>query len=232
MFDQLIIGDKKSYDDFGASLSKRKIGMPTKKEISETVPYSNITYDFSGINGEVYWNDRELEYTFEMTADTPERLEDLKIAFASWIMNVFEEELHDPFIADYHFKATYKDLSFDDEEGLNKTTATAKFKAYPYKIANIPTAYVFELPANATTTMVIENHSSHRVTAAISLSGEDPEGIISGNWADNFGAYKIEFEYSRHSYGRVNIPVGALTLEATNTGTTGSVEISFVEEVF
>ena len=78
MIDQIKIGDKSSYDDFSASFSNRKIGKPKKKVIKETIPFSNITYDFSAINGELYWEERELEYTFEITADTPEELEELK----------------------------------------------------------------------------------------------------------------------------------------------------------
>lgn len=38
MIDQLIIGDKASFDDFGASVATRKIKMPKKKSIKETVP--------------------------------------------------------------------------------------------------------------------------------------------------------------------------------------------------
>ena len=69
MIDQLIIGSKKSYDDFGASVSERTIHQPKKKTIKETVPFSNITHDFSGIDGEVYWEERKLEYIFENMPD-------------------------------------------------------------------------------------------------------------------------------------------------------------------
>lgn len=55
MLDQLIIGDKSSFDDFDASVSERNISPPKKKEIKETVPFSNVTYDFSKINGELFW---------------------------------------------------------------------------------------------------------------------------------------------------------------------------------
>ena len=74
MIDQLIIGDKASCDDYGASVASRKIVPPKKKEIKETVPFSNVTYDFSAINGEQYWEERELEYTLEIIAPTPEEL--------------------------------------------------------------------------------------------------------------------------------------------------------------
>ena len=90
MLDQLRIGDKYSYDDFFASVAERKIKKPKKKKIKDTVPYSNKTYDFSAINGEVYWEERELEYILELDADTPEELEERKIALSSWLMNVID----------------------------------------------------------------------------------------------------------------------------------------------
>ena len=164
MLDQLIIGDKNSYDDFGASLASRKIGTPAKKKIRETIPFSNITYDFSKINGEIYWEDRELEYVFEMTAETPEKLEDTKAAFSDWVMNVFQEKLHDPFIPDFHFIATYESMSYDDEKGLDKTTATVKFTAYPYKIANIPCSYLLHIPSDSIVNVSVVNNSSHPIT--------------------------------------------------------------------
>ena len=62
MIDQLIIGKIASYDDFGASVAERKIIKPKKKSIKETVPFSNVTHDFSAIDGELYWEEASLEY--------------------------------------------------------------------------------------------------------------------------------------------------------------------------
>ena len=109
MIDQLIIGGKASFDDFGASVSERKISYPKKKSIKKTVPFANVTYDFSKINGELYWEERTLEYIFEIMADTPEMLEQKKQAFSNWVMNVMNEKIYDPFIPDYHYLGTYED---------------------------------------------------------------------------------------------------------------------------
>lgn len=170
MIDQLIIGEKASFDDFGASLATRNIGMPTKKSIKETVPFSNVTYDFSKINGELYWEERELEYVFEIIASTPERLEELKTAFASWVMNVHQEEIHDPFIPLHHFVGTFDDIDFEDEESLDKTTVTVTFTAYPYKVANQPTVFEETSSMDTRKRLIVENTSSHRVNAVLSLA--------------------------------------------------------------
>lgn len=194
MIDQLIIGDKASYDDYSASLATRAIGQPKKKTIKETVPYSNATYDFSAINGELYWEERELEYVFEMTAETPEELEEMKAAFADWVMNVMEEKIFDPFIPDYHFVGTFDDIEFDDDEGLDKTTVSVRFTAYPYKIANYAKEYTYTVEPNSSLTIHIENASSHRVIPTITVSDA---GITLGygnlRWYIPQGTVKYDF---------------------------------------
>jgi predicted Ser/Thr protein kinase len=80
MLDQLIIGDKGSCDDFEASVKERVIHPPKKKSIKKTIPFSNVTHDFSAINGEVYWEERTLEYIFEIIANSAEELEEKKQA--------------------------------------------------------------------------------------------------------------------------------------------------------
>ena len=167
MLDQLKIGDKSSLDDFGASLASRSIQPPPKKVIKETVPFSNVTYDFSKINGELYWEERELEYVFEITADTPEELEEKKIAFSAWVMNVMQENIYDPYEPDWHYVGTYDSLDYDDEDCVEKTTATVVFLAYPYKIANVETVYAFALKTSNIGSTVT-NDSAHRVTPVVS----------------------------------------------------------------
>lgn len=225
MIDQLIISNKASFDDFGASLKERKIGQPSKKIIKETVPFSNKTYDFTAINGEIYWEERELEYVFEITAPTPEKLEEAKAAFASWVMNIMNEDIHDPFIPDYHFKGTYEDMEFEDEEGLDKTTATVVFTAYPYKIANLPKVCEVKLASyGEKTSLTILNNSSHIVTPTLSVEGSARLEIGNISYAMSEGEYTDE---------TVKLPVGLTTIHVENTYLISTVvRISFYEEVF
>lgn len=230
MIDQLIIGDKASYDDFSASMASRKIGNPKKKSITATVPYSNVTYDFSKINGELYWEQRALEYVFEIIASTPEKLEELKTDFSAWVMNVLNEEIHDPFIPEHHFVGTFEDISFADEETLDKTTVTVKFKAYPYKIANLPT--VIEGSGDALSgghVIALGNRSSHRVLATLRI--EQKSGTIVGGMC-SVGDTTTE-SIPIGTEVPVYIPEGVqtITLSAEGKGTFGYT-ISFREEVF
>ncbi len=221
MIDQLIIGDKASHDDFEASVRERTIKDGKKKEIKDSVPFSNVTYDFSAINGEIYWEEKELTYIFEITADTPEELEEKKIAFKSWLMNVAGAVLHDPFIRNYHFIATFSGISVDDSE-FDKSTISATFTAYPYMIADRPKKYTIVLEADEEKTEMIHNDSSHRITPEFNSDVAFTVEMNGSSYAFPAGETRVD---------SFKLPVGAvsLTLKATESGT---VNISFCEEVF
>lgn len=224
--DQLIIGEKASFDDFGASVASRKIKMPKKKVVKETVPFSNITYDFSAINGEVYWEERELEYVFEMTAETPERLEELKTAFASWVASVQEAELHDPFIPDYYFRATYEDMTTEDDEGMDKTTLTVKFAAYPFMIANVPKPIAeVEAPPNLVTDALVTNPYGHEIVPVFIA-----DGVL--KVACN-GVIFIVAAGEPFSHLGCKLPAGETKVSLTNGGAQGTVLLKIMcrEEV-
>lgn len=221
MNDQLTIGTKSSYDDFEASVKERKKKASKKKVIKDSVPFSNVTYDFSAINGELYWEERELEYVFEILADSAEELERKKIPFKSWLMNIQNEKLFDPFIEGYHFVGTFSDISEDDSE-FEKATITVTFTAYPYMIANNPKEYHFTLAAGVKQTVEIQNDSSHRITPKIVSDVTFKLGT--GDISFSVPAGEVDDDSFKLKAGR-----NVLTLEST---TDGSVMFSFVEEVF
>lgn len=159
MLDQLKIENVSSLD-FGASLAQRAIKAPAKKIIKETVPFSNVIYDFSAINGELYWEERELEYVFEIIADSPEELEEKKTAFSAWVMNVMNEHIYDPYEPNYHYIGTYSDMEYADEDCVEKTTATVKFFAYPYKVKNEETVYEVTVEGGTQTYSLIADETT------------------------------------------------------------------------
>lgn len=222
MIDQLIIEDKASFDDFGASVRERKVNAPTKKIIKETVPFSNITYDFTNINGETYWEEGSLEYIFEILADTPEELEEKKIAFNNWIMLVQENKLYDPYLKDYHYIATFDSIDFDDSE-VEKSTISVKFSTYPFKISNERKVYTFNIGAGNEVTTAIINDSSCKIVptietnANITIKMNDASyGIASGTTEDE------DFEFE----------TGVVELTIQNTSEeAATVVISFSERV-
>lgn len=222
LYDQLRINDKYSYDDYEASLKERTVSEPKKKTIKDTVAYSNKTYDFSAINGEVYWEERTLEYIFEIIADTPEELEDKKRKFLAWIMFVQDEEIHDPYITNYHFKGTFDSIKVDDSE-IEKSTITVTFTAYPYMIANTETLYTIAVAVEEERTVTLINNSVHKIipkitatAPAIIKKGDSSYSVSAGIFQDE----SFEFE------------AGDNTLTITNSGTEKStLTITFNAEV-
>lgn len=134
MIKQLVINGLKSYDDFGMLIATRKISQPKKKAIKETIPFSNKVYDFSNINGEVYWEERTLEYTFDIAEFTTEEMEETKTKVLDWIMNVHDADIYDPYIGDYHFHGSFDGDSWEEDFGGG--TLGFAFTVYPYKISN------------------------------------------------------------------------------------------------
>lgn len=224
MLDQLIIGNKASVDDFDASVSARHISEAKKKEIKETVPFSNATYDFSAIDGEIYWEERELEYVFEILANSPAELEQKKTAFSGWVKNVMSENLYDPFTPDYHYVGTFSNMDYADDESMLKTTATVKFSAYPYKVANIPTVYTVSVPGSATVTVNFTNNSAHRMTPTIITDMAIIFAIDNARWSIPAGEITSD---------KIKLKVGTNDVEIQNLSEIDSnVIVRFYEEVF
>lgn len=221
MIDQLIIGNTKSFDTFGASVAERKTPPPKKKVIKETVPFSNKTHDFSKIDGEVYWEERVLEYIFEILADSPEELEEKKTAFFAWIMNVNNEKLYDPFTKGYYYLATYDDCDPDDSE-IEKSTITVTFTAYPYKIAEEPTVSTQTITTSEKT-VSINNTSSHRVI---------PEFNSTVPFNITVGGSSYAFPSGKTSSETVMLEPGNNTIKIKSTSSSGTLTISYIEEVF
>ena len=222
MIDQLRIGNKYSYDDYEANVKERTIGSPKKKIIKETVPFSNITYDFSKVDGELHWQERTLKYIFEIDAFTPEELEEKKIDFKTWVMNVFEEELHDPFIQDYHFIATFENIDFDDSE-IEKTTITVTFSAYPFMFSNTKKGITYDIPTASEEEVRIVNKSSHKITPALIASV--PVSFVYENVT-----YSINAGETTNDSFKLETGTSTLTIQPVATG--GTLRIEYVEEVF
>lgn len=221
MIDQLTINGVGSYDEYEANVSLRTIAAPTKKVIKETVPFSNETYDFSSINGEPYWDERVLEYVLELTANSPEELEEKKMKLSSWLMNVQEAEIHDPHIHDYHFIGTFEAISYADE--VEKTTATVQFSAYPYMRSNAKRAFTASLTSASDTTVAVYNNSSHRVTPTFICNVPFIIKHDGTSYAVSSG------EITDHSF---SLNRGSNTIEARSVSGSGTLKIEFYEEVF
>lgn len=130
---------KHSQTDFRATVTSRDIGMPEKKRYLESVPYSNVTYDFSALYGAQTYNRRTLKYEFAISGRR--ELRSCVQAFINWLYEPQgTAELRDSTDPDYHFNAELVSAvpSFP-YPNLAKITVT--FEADPYRIPNDSLAY-------------------------------------------------------------------------------------------
>lgn len=224
MLDQLFIGRRGTLDDFDASLKERAISAPEKKTIKKSVPFSNATYDFSAINGEVYWDERELNYVFEIIAETPEEMERKKTAFSNFVMNVMNEEIHDPYEPAWHYVGTFDGIDFDDDESMEKTTVSVVFAAYPYKVANNLTVFHYNVAAGEALSATVINDSSHRITPT--LIADASVTIQKGSTT-----YTLEAGETQDEKFMLESGVNMLTITNANSDAC-TVSIEFYEEVF
>ena len=50
--------------DFGATITERQLQLPEKDRITDRVPYSSITHDFTALYGNASYAERTLQYKF------------------------------------------------------------------------------------------------------------------------------------------------------------------------
>ena len=77
--------NKHSFNDLGLTvLNTRVIETPSKIKITETIPFSNITYDFSNLYGGNCYTERQLEYEFLIKACNSAELEFKRMQIDQW----------------------------------------------------------------------------------------------------------------------------------------------------
>ncbi|MEN0666905.1 distal tail protein Dit [Caldifermentibacillus hisashii] len=128
---------KHSYRDFYLTLAERSIGNPKKIKVKERVPFSNKTYDFSGIYGEQEYEERQLTYVFNVKDYQKINLENKKTEVTNWLMQPNKKErLLDDYIPGYYFMAEVEEnIDFDEMRFNGKLTIN--FTAYPFRIAKL-----------------------------------------------------------------------------------------------
>lgn len=140
MFDDgITLHDKHSYRDFGAWLKSKTIGIQSTIKITETIPYMQGSYDFTELYGEQTYDDRELEYEFDLHATTDNPKKELRakaIAFTNWLKSASKSELIDDDYPGFYFLAEAVDnIDIDDTE-IYIATIKVKFTAYGLMIKN------------------------------------------------------------------------------------------------
>lgn len=139
--DGIRINELHSYHDFKLSIKARSISLPEKKSIRETVPYMNGYYDFSALNGAITWNERTIEYTFDVMADNPQALEIDIGRIVDWLCDVHDVDIFDDTLTRYHWHGSYDTCNVKYDDCGECAEIKVAFVVYPFKIADEPTIY-------------------------------------------------------------------------------------------
>ena len=192
MIKQLIANGKSSYNDFGIYIKERNPSVPTKRRNIKTIPGMHGFYDFSSLYGEVIYEDRTIEYKFDITGWDVEDLDNERRRVMDWILNIHNTKIIDEYSPNYYWLGSYSDGSWkeDAEQGL----LTVKFVVYPFAISINPRELYINISDNEEKNIIINNDSSHRVVPKIITDGtilikKDELNITlsSGEWEiDNF----------------------------------------------
>lgn len=211
---------KGSYTDFNLVIKDRTISLPKKKIIKEDVPFSNGAYDFSNINGEIYWEEREIEYTFDIAEFTAEEMEKIKDKVVDWLFNIHDTDIEDDYTQNYYYHGSFDDSRWEEDFGQGELKVV--FVVYPYKFAKTLTTETI----SATTTeqtIVIDNDSSHKIIPTITTDGAVEITIGANTYSLSSGTYtSSSFLLSK----------GENTWIIKTTSDTANVNISFRKEVF
>jgi predicted phage tail component-like protein len=126
--------NNKHNHDLEVVMQKRTIQAPTKKKIKESVPFMNGNYDFSTVatNGEINYDEREIEVVLGLPAKTKMGLQTMYSNVVEWLMNVGKSQLIFDDMSDSYYMAEVEKISnFDEVMSFGMITAT--FVAEPFK---------------------------------------------------------------------------------------------------
>lgn len=213
MTDGIRINNRHSYGDFGLYLKSRNIGLPEKKSIRETVPFMNGYYDFSALNGAPAWNERIIEYVFDIENDSPVELDYFVSFFFDWLATVHDADIYDDTTYGYHWHGSYEKAAIQWDDSGTLAEITVSFVVHPFKISN--TATVHTLTAG---TYTITNPG---MAVAPIVSSNASAAIQIGNYVSSIPAnteIRLEIDLAR----------GANTVMITGDG---AVTFSFYPEV-
>lgn len=196
---------KHSWHEFRAVISASEKPVPEKKLVEETVPYSNVTYDFSCLNGKQTYKDRTLKYTFTLLSSS-RHIRQKYDNFIRWLYTPSERiPLRDDEEEGYHYLAKCTAISKPEFKG-GTCKLTVTFTAYPLRIPDRPSVIYTE--ETAVWPDVNSDDSVDASDAAMILAGVAEDGA--GNSLPFTDEQKRRADANRD--GRIDASDAALVL--------------------
>lgn len=231
----LTFNDKHSFTNFGLYIEEKKINLPSKKKIKDSVPYRNSSYDFStvGSDGDIVFNDRNIPVKLLLSKTTMYDLYSLYTAVSEWLLGAGQNKLIFDFMPGYFFLAEVEDAP-DFDEFIDNGDLSINFVCKPYKYSTelygdlLWNNVDFLLPdyiqptkfnVNGTLTVTIGLPGSHSIV---------PNVIVDSNMSCKLNNYTANFTTTSSKDYQFKLKPGMNTIQITGTG---DIDFQFRKEV-
>lgn len=118
----------------GWFLLERSAPTPSEQEVVETVPFRQGVFDFSAYNGDRYFKNREITYTFLYLGDDYENRKLIEHEIKRELLPQTISDLVDTHDRFYHWNGKVKSISVTDDHEFGTLKAEVVFDCYPFAI--------------------------------------------------------------------------------------------------
>lgn len=167
-------GQRYGCGDGDACTVDKQIGVPEKRIVREDVPYHNGSYDFSEIDGEDFYEDRVLKYTFGVVGSEQRVLEQVS-ELTTWLYSIHDADIWDTDIPYWHFHGSCDKVKVDFDESGMSADIEATFTVEPFLIADSFSEHMLFEGAN-----YVLNRSRKARLYLVSDEGDEPVLSIGG----------------------------------------------------
>lgn len=117
-------------------LTERTAPTPEEQEITESVPYRQGSYDFSMIDNERFFSNREITYKLLYVGEKYHNRKGFEQELKRQLMPHNWDKLVDTHEPTYYWRAKCKSVEVDDNSDNETLEASIVFNAYPYAYTN------------------------------------------------------------------------------------------------
>lgn len=200
----------------GLFLVSREAPTPDEKEMVESVPFMQGQYDFSTLNTDRFFENREITYKLIRFESEYEDRKEPEQKIKRQLMPLGVGILYDTHDRGYHWRGKCKSVEVEDDSETNLLTATVVFDCYPFAIKNDAVTKEFDVTdgdsvlvsndgvttvtpkivTDSTFTINPSDDSSEKTTLK-SGNYDDPDFVLrpGQNWVDVAGSGKLSFEF-------------------------------------
>ena len=220
-------------DDLGLAITTRTLPSPEEQSITDSIPYKQGIADFSAIDGERFFNNREITYTALYKGNAQNRLR-VEMLLKKAIMASDYAPLKDNFDPkNTYWKAKCSSISTSYNEGELYISVEIVFSAYPYLIWSVSEGdgvwdtFNFDYDVSQQTSFDVDGAD----VVCLINNGSDslyPKIIVTGDITVSCDGYSAEFTTGAYTNTQIRLSEGINSVSLSGSGT---VEFVFNKEV-